>query len=113
MIDRKPLYSSRCGDIWRLGDGRCFVVDYVGPLAVGITFATGERVGFHYRNDMARWIKDSGGKLVSAFEETPLPWNCDARGWTKDRQSKTPTAEQSHSFLMARIQAKEAKEVHA
>ena len=105
MTLRKPLYSPRCGDIWRLCDGRCFVVDYVGTLATGITFRDGDRqAGFQYTSRMSKWIKDSGGQLISTFEEAPLSWNCDDRGWTKEISKKEPSREQSVSFLVEVVQ---------
>ena len=67
--------------------------------AVGITFLSGKQGGFHYRNDMADWIKAQGGKLLSSFETLPLPWNCDERGWTINREATIPTAAQSVAFI--------------
>jgi hypothetical protein len=98
-VSREALYHPLCGDVWRLDDGEAFVVDYKDGLMMGMTFLDGSQRGVKYTNAFAAWVKRRNGKLVSSFEQRPLPWNCDERGWTKNHSEKTPTGGQSVSFL--------------
>ena len=109
LIPRKPLYDPLCGDVWQLGDGGAFVVDYIDGLQIGTTFLDGARKGCNYRNAYSSWLKREKGQLLSSFEQRPLPWNCDDRGWTKDRKAKHPTGEQSVSFLKLVLSVKRLK----
>jgi hypothetical protein len=96
---RQPLYFPLCGDIWLLSDGRKFVVDYHDPFSTGLTFDDGEQIGFRYTQTMAEFITRNSGALISAFEDAPLSWNCDERGWTRDPKSQIPDVDQSVSFI--------------
>ena len=99
MTTRNPLYDALCGDVWQLDDGRTFVVDYKDSLTTGITFLDGSREGHGYTQYFGDWVKGQKGKLISSFEQRPLPWNCDEQGRSTNCKEKVPTGDQSISFL--------------
>lgn len=107
MTTRKPLYNPLCGDVWQFEDGQAFVVDYKDPFTTGMTFLDGSRRGCGYTEHFAAWVKRQKGKLISSFEQRPLSWNCDERGWSKNFKEKVPTGDQSVSFLKLVLGAEE------
>lgn len=82
------------GDVWRLKDGRAFVVDYKDSFQTGITFEDGRRQACGYTRTFELFVQD--GQLISTFEERPYP-ACDERGWT--RSTDSCTGEESVAFL--------------
>lgn len=92
--------SPRCGDVWRLNDGRYVVVDYVDGLCNGVTFSDGEKVlarGSHkYTEGVRVFLERHQAELISAYEDRAYPCGVDDRGWT-DSKYKPDTADRDGS----------------
>jgi hypothetical protein len=98
-----PQGHPRCGDVWRLPDGRHLLVDYKSSLQTGLTYDDGERRGCYYTDTFESLLgygfyQQAKATLVSRFEDRPFPW-CDAKGWS--REEDKPTLQDSLNFLQA------------
>ena len=95
--------NPRCGDVWRLKDGRYAVVDYKDPFVTGFTFSDGEKVtsrgGQKYTEGVRQFLEQQQAVLLSAFEELPYPVGVDHQGWT-DSKYKPDAADRDGSRSM-------------
>ena len=86
-----PAGNPKCGDIWRLKDGRFLLVDYKDPFTTGVTFSDGKRAGFPYTEGYASFLSLNEGMLITQKE---WPWSEDDK--------EHPTLDEAIAFLETR-----------